>query len=136
MDGFLNDVVRFYTDLIGRTQGPMTFRLFLQPGMALLLAFRDGFKDAKIGRHPYFWTIMHDPVRREASLREGFKATGRILILGLVMDTIYQYKVFGTFHVLEALNVALILGFIPYFLLRGPADRIAHWWLKRKAGAL
>src|SRR5688572_32921511 len=40
MDGFLNDVVRFYTDLIGRTQGPMTFRLFLQPGMALLLAFR------------------------------------------------------------------------------------------------
>lgn len=133
MEAFINDVVRFYTDLIGRSDGPMTFRFFLQPGMALLFAIRDGIKDAKIGRTPYFWTILHDPIRRRASLHEGLRATGRIIALGLVMDVIYQYKVFGTFHVLEALNIVVILCFLPYLLMRGPVDRIARWWMTRKA---
>ncbi|MDI9240012.1 hypothetical protein QLQ15_13950 [Lysobacter sp. LF1] len=132
MEGFVNDAVRFYTDLIGRAEGPMTFRFVLQPTMALLMAVRDGFKDAKVGRAPYFWTITHDPVHRSASLNEGVKATGRILVLGLVMEIIYQYRVFGTFHVLEAVNFIVLLCFIPYLIMRGPINRLAHWWMARR----
>lgn len=132
MEGFVNDVVRFYSDLIGRAEGPMTFRFVLQPTMALLMAVRDGFKDARAGRAPYFWTIVNDPAHRSASLREGRKATGRILVLGLVMEVIYQYRVFGTFHVLEAVNFILLLCFVPYLIMRGPINRLARWWLERR----
>ena len=60
IDGRLMDdmTTRFWTDLIGRLTGPMTFRLILQPAMASLLAVRDGIKDAKAGRPAYFWAIF------------------------------------------------------------------------------
>ncbi|GAA5074265.1 hypothetical protein GCM10025759_16350 [Lysobacter panacisoli] len=132
MEGFVHDAVRFWTDLTGRAEGPMTFRFVLQPTMALLMAIRDGFKDAKIGRAPYFWTIVNDAHRRRASLDEGIEATARILALGLVMEIIYQYRVFGTFHVLEAVNFILLLCFIPYLVMRGPINRLAHWWMQRR----
>lgn len=131
LEAFVNDVVRFYDDLIGRTQGPMSFRFFLQPTMALIMALRDGVKDAKTGRPPYFWNIVNDPAARRDSIREGVKATARILLLGLVMEVIYQYKVLGTFHVLEAINVIIALCFLPYLLLRGPINRLVRWWLSR-----
>lgn len=128
LEAFVHDVVRFYDDLIGRTHGPMSFRFFLQPGMALLMALRDGTRDAKTGRRPYFWKIVNDPAARRASLHEGVKATTRILILGLVMEIIYQYRVLGTFHVLEAINVIVVLCFLPYLLMRGPINRLVRWW--------
>lgn len=131
LEAFVHDVVRFYDDLIGRTHGSMSFRFFLQPAMGLLMALRDGVKDAKTGRRPYFWKILNDPTARRESLHEGVKATTRILLLGLVMEIIYQYKVLGTFHVLEALNVIVALCFLPYVLLRGPINRLARWWMSR-----
>lgn len=132
MEGFVHDVMRFYTDLVGRAEGPMTFRFVLQPTMALLMAIRDGVKDAHAGRAPYFWTIVNDPPRRRASLHEGVKATGRILLLGVVMEIIYQYRVFGTFHVLEAANFILLLCFLPYLVMRGPINRLVRWWVMRR----
>ena len=131
MEGFVNDVVRFYTDLVGRSDGPMTFRFFLQPIMSLLMALRDGVKDAKTGQSPYSWRIVNNPGERRAALHEGIKSTTRILVLGLVMEIIYQYKVFGTFHVLEAVNIIFILCFLPYLIMRGPIARLARWWMSR-----
>jgi hypothetical protein len=43
-------LTRFWTDLIGRASGPMTFRVFLQPIMAMLYAIRDGVHDAHAAR--------------------------------------------------------------------------------------
>ena len=39
----------------------MAFRFILQPVMAAIFAIRDGMKDARAGRSPYFWTVLHDP---------------------------------------------------------------------------
>ena len=58
-------------------------------------------------------------------------STARVLLLGLVMDTIYQIIVLKTFYPAEAAIVAIVLAFIPYLLLRGPIARIA---LYRRAG--
>jgi hypothetical protein len=55
---------RFFGDLAGRLSGPYMFRFFLQPLMGLIYAFRDGLKDAKAGRPPYFWALFYDPAER------------------------------------------------------------------------
>lgn len=124
---------RIWTDLVGRVSGPMTFRLILQPTMALIFAVRDGLKDAREKRPPYFHTIFHDPTQRGPLLREGFKAVGRVFVFGIVMDVIYQLIVFRWVYPGEALLVMLILAFMPYLLLRGPANRLARFWRRGEA---
>ena len=63
-------------------------------------------------------------------------ATARIILLGLIMDAIYQFIEFKTFHPAEAVIIALLLAFVPYVVLRGMIARIARWWIGRgSAGA-
>jgi hypothetical protein len=124
---------RFWRDLTARPGGPMTFRFILQPIMAAIAALHDGLKDARSGRAPYFWTILHEPKERAARLSEGVIATARIILLGLIMDAIYQYKVLDTFYPGEAVLVALLLAFLPYMILRGPIARVASRRIKRTA---
>ena len=64
-----------WADLVARPTGPLSFRFILQPVMATLLAVRDGIKDARTGRSPYFWTVLHNPTERRARLHEGLVAT-------------------------------------------------------------
>jgi len=116
---------RFWNDLTARPGGPMTFRFILQPTMAAIAALHDGRKDARLGRAPYFWALVHEPEERAARLSEGIIATARIVLLGLGMDAIYQYEVLKTFYPAEAVLVALLLAFLPYIILRGPIARIA-----------
>jgi hypothetical protein len=132
--GFSDEVRhRVWTDLLDRPGGPMTFRFILQPAMASLAALHDGIKDARLGRSPYFWTIVRDPQRRARRLREGLVSTARIILLGLGMDAIYQYKVLNTFYPAEAVIIALSLAVVPYFVLRGPIARVARRWQSNPA---
>ncbi|HEX7079392.1 MAG TPA: hypothetical protein VF329_00055 [Gammaproteobacteria bacterium] len=133
--GFSSDVEqRIWRDLSERPGGPMTFRLILQPAMAALVAMRDGMEDARTGRSPYFWTLLVDRRERGPRLREGVIATSRIILLGLVMDVVYQLTVLDSFYPGEAVIVALLLAFVPYLLLRGPFARISAWWHARHSG--
>ena len=66
-------------------------------------------------------------------LREGLNATARIILLGLVMDTIYQILELQTFHPNEALIVALLLVFAPYVVMRGVVARVAGMWRRGAA---
>jgi len=122
---------RLWADLIARPGGPLEFRFLVQPLVAALLAVRDGMFDARTGRSPYFWTLVHDPARRHERLGEGIKATLRVVLLGVVIDVVYQFKVHGTVYPGEALGIALLLGFVPYLLIRGPIDRITR---RRRGG--
>lgn len=121
---------RLWDDLIGRIGGPMSFRLLLQPAMAMIFAIRDGLKDAREGRPAYFYSLFTDPQNRRSRLREGFKAVARVFALAIIMDLIYQVAVLRWFYPVEALVVAFVLAFLPYILLRGPVNRIARF-LKR-----
>jgi len=107
----------------------MTFRFLLQPTMASLAALRDGMNDARLGRSPYISALVRDSGERPRLLREGVVATAKILILGVAMDLFYQMYFFGSFHRAEAAKVAILLAFVPYFLLRGPINRIARRWI-------
>jgi hypothetical protein len=122
---------RIWRDTFDRPGGPMTFRFILQPCMAAIAAMHDGLQDARLGRAPYFWTVLHDPAERGDRLREGWLSTARIILLGLGMDAIYQHKVLNTFYPGEAVLVALALALVPYLILRDPIARVAHWWRVR-----
>ncbi len=104
----------------------MKFRLILQPVMAAIFAVRSGLKDAKQGKPPYFWAMFTNPENRREMLRDGWKSVGRVFILGIVIDVIYQFIAFKKFYPVEALVVAVVLAFIPYLLIRGPVTRIAR----------
>jgi hypothetical protein len=129
---------RLWTDILDRPGGPMTFRFILQPTMAIIAALRDGFHDARLGRRPYIWALIHgvrDSDGRSGRLWEGIISTARILILGVVMDIIYQWKVLDTFYPGQSAVIAILLAFIPYLLLRGPFERIARHWVAHPAAS-
>lgn len=119
-------LLRMWNDLLARPTGPEAFRFYLQPAMAAFFGIRDGVKDARNSRMPYLKSIITGAEDRSDRLLEGLKSTSRIIILGIVMDVIYQYRVLGAFYPFEALNVTFVLAFLPYLLVRGPAERIAR----------
>ena len=124
----------FWRDLIERPDAPMRFRFVLQPLMAALAAIHDGREDARAGRSPYFVTMLRNPGERVGLLREGLNATARIILLGLVMDVIYQLIVLKTFYPNEALVVALLLAFVPYLIIRGLVLRVARSRIRGSRG--
>jgi hypothetical protein len=127
--GFSAEVrTRVWQNLFERPGGPMVFRFFLQPTMAAIAAWRDGIQDARSGRTPFFAGALTDPGQRTARLNEALVATARIILLGLVMDGIYQAIEFKSFHPVEAVIIALLLAFVPYVLLRGLIARAARRW--------
>ena len=117
--------------LLDRPSGPVWFRFILQPALAAIAATVDGVKDARAGRPPYFWTMLHHPRKRTPHLREGLTATARLILIGMVMDVVYQCLVLDMFHPGEVVIVPLRLAFVPYVLVRGPITRLARWRIRR-----
>jgi hypothetical protein len=118
---------RTWQNILDRPGGPLTFRFILQPAMATIAALHDGIKDARTGRSPYLWAVFTNAVNRGGYLWDGVISTARIILLGLVMDSIYQVSELDQFYPGEAVIVALTLAFLPYLILRGPIARIARW---------
>jgi len=119
-------LTRIFENLLGRVSGPMKFRLILQPLMAILFAMRDGLKDAKKRQSAYFWAVFTNPDHRRDLLRGGWKSVGKIFIIAIIIDLVYQLIVFQWFYPGEAILVAVIPAFVPYLLIRGPVNRIAR----------
>jgi hypothetical protein len=122
-------LTRIWDHLLGRLSGPLTFRLLLQPAMSTLFAFRDGWRDAETGRSPFLWTIFGNHADRRRLIREGLRAIGKLAVFAIVLDFVYQLIVFRRIYPAEAIDVALVLAIAPYFLLRGPVNRIVRSWV-------
>ena len=124
-------LIRFVTNLVGRLTGPMGFRLFLQPAVAMFFAIRDGLQDARDGRSPHLWQIVTGPPEaRRRRIRETWRAVLKVFIMALVVDGIYQVIVVGWVYPVEALVTGVVLAFVPYVLLRGIVTRIARRWIR------
>ena len=122
---------RLWQDIFARPGGPMFFRFILQPVMAAIAAFHDGAKDARQGHEPYLTRLISSSEERGDLLNEAVISTGRIVLLGLVMDGIYQFTVLKTFYPGEMVVISLALALFPYLVLRGPFSRLARWWSAR-----
>jgi len=118
--------VRVGSQLIDRVSGPMKFRLVLQPVMASIFAIRSGLADAKAGKSPYFWGLLSDSGQRLDMIKDGWKSVGKVFILALVLDVVYQIIELRFVYPGEAIIVAFILAIVPYLILRGLTTRLAR----------
>ncbi len=120
------ELARAVEELLGRASGPFHFRLLLQPLMASIFAVRAGIGDAKAGRPPFFHTLLRDPAARGGLLRSMMKDVGKVFLLAIVLDVVYQVVALKTVHPLQVLLVAVVLAILPYVILRGPVERIVR----------
>lgn len=115
--------------LTERLHGPMNLRFIMQPLMACFFAFRDGKKDAIEGKAPYFWGLFTEPEHRRERLQSGWKSIGKVFIVAVILDLVFQIVAFRELRFQgSALLAGIILALLPYTLLRGPINR----WFSRK----
>jgi hypothetical protein len=118
---------RGWDNLLNRIGGPMTFRVVLQPAVAIMIAIRSGLRDARTGRPPFLWAVFTNPGHRRELVLEGWKEVAAVFIVALILDSIYQVIVHSGIYPVELLVAATILVLVPYLLVRGPVTRIARW---------
>ena len=116
--------VRFVGNFAQRIEGPLNFRFVIQPIMAVIFASIAGFKDAKWGKAPYFWSLFTDPMHRRELLKNGWKSIGKLFIFAIVLDVIFQIKELHTVYPGEAIIVAALLAIMPYLIVRGLVTRL------------
>jgi hypothetical protein len=116
--------LRIADNMVDRVSGPMKLRLVLQPTMAAIFAVRSGLKDARSGKPPYFWTLATDPTARAELLTDGWKSVGKVFMLALALDVVYQIVELHFVYPGEAVVVAFVLAIVPYLILRGLVTRL------------
>jgi hypothetical protein len=65
-------------------------------------------------------------------LHQGWEDVGKLFVIAMILDAIYQLIVHRGAYVGEMLITATVLAIIPYILIRGPVNRIARRFLIRK----
>jgi hypothetical protein len=118
--------LRFVDNLVDRVSGPMKFRLLLQPLMASFFAIRSGLSDARAGKPPYFWGMLTHPDQRADMVHDGWKSVGKVFVLAIVLDVVYQIVVLRFVYPGEVIVVAFVLAIVPYLILRGLVNRLAR----------
>jgi hypothetical protein len=117
---------RVWDNLVDRTTGPMWFRLVLQPVVAILLGVRAGRANARrivaSGSRPR----VFDPAHRRAMFLQTCREAGRPLIIGVVLDVIYQVIALRTVYPGEAVLVAFVLVVVPFHIVRTVIARKAR----------
>lgn len=119
-------LVRGWENVVGRPDGPMSFRLIMQPAMAIVLAVRSGLRDAREGQPPFLWTILSKRDRRPHLLRHGWNDVRNLFFVAIALDAIYQVIVHSMVYPLELLLTATVLALVPYFAVRGLVTRVAR----------
>jgi len=65
-------------------------------------------------------------------LESGWHSIGKVFIVAIVLDLVFQYLVFSNFRPIGALLAGVILALIPYLLLRGPVNRLMRLKTRRR----
>ncbi|MCK7497243.1 MAG: hypothetical protein MZW92_45235 [Comamonadaceae bacterium] len=128
----MGDYSGFIEGLLIRLAGPMGFRFLIQPLMAIFFAIRDGRKDEQEGRAPYFWALFSEPEHRRDMLKSGWKSVGKVFIIAIILDIVFQFIVFHGLRPGAGVIAGVILAIIPYILLRGPVNRVVQFIRKGK----
>jgi hypothetical protein len=115
-----------WQEIVSRPQGPLAFRFYLQPLMAIVLAVRDGLRDAREGQPAFLWSVFTDGVSRRDFIRDGWRSIGKVFMLALTLDVVYQAVVLGGLKPIQGLLVATTLAIVPYVIVRGPVSRLAE----------
>jgi hypothetical protein len=116
----------FLEDIPKRFTGPGRFRFILQPLFAFILGILNGLADARSGRPPYLYGILfHQNLRRDL-IKDGFSTIVNLLLMGILLDAIFQRIILGVAHPGPALIIGPILIVVPYGLARALSNRLAR----------
>ena len=135
MDSLADFWSRTVQEILGRAHGPLHFRLFVMPTVVVVLAIRAHLKDVRDGKPVFLGAFITSPTERRRLLRSALKDVGRVLVVALALDTIYQVLVFKAFYPGQAIVVATACAVVPYVVVRGPVTRLAHHLLQRRKAA-
>jgi len=116
----------FLEDIPKRLTGPGRFRFILQPSIAIALGIWGGVADARMGRPPYLSGILfHRDARREL-LRSGFESVVNLVLMGILLDSVFQWLILGRSHPGAALLMGPVLIALPYSFARALSNRFAR----------
>lgn len=116
---------RLIENMMDRVSGPMHLRILLQPVIASVFAIISGLKDAREGNPPYFWSLFTNAAHRREMLRDGWKSVGKVFVIAMLLDVVYQVVVQRFVYPGEVVLVALLLAIIPYLVVRGLVTLLA-----------
>lgn len=116
----------FLEDIPRRLTGPGRFRLILQPMIAIILGVRSGLGDAREGRPPFLYGVLFHTELRPELLRSGFRTVINLLLMGILMDAVFQWIILGVSHAGAALVVGPVLILVPYAIARALSNRVAR----------
>jgi len=117
---------QFLDELPQRLAGPGRFRFVLQPLVAIVLGWRAGRGDARAGRPAYLWGLIFGGPDRRPMLRSGLADIRNLVAVGIVLDAVAQFLIYGQVHPGAALVVGPILIGLPYALARALTGRGAQ----------
>ncbi|TGQ09097.1 hypothetical protein EN809_023015 [Mesorhizobium sp. M2E.F.Ca.ET.166.01.1.1] len=124
-------IARGWENFLARPTGSMNFRFIIQPTIATIIAVRAGIKDAREGRPAYLWAALTNPEYRLEMLHGGWKDMRMPFLVAATLDAIYQIITHQFIYPLELLLTATLLALVPYFVLRGPVNRVARRFIGR-----
>jgi hypothetical protein len=116
----------FIEEIPMRLSGPGRFRFILQPLIATLLGIRSGLADARSGRPPYLYGVLFNRKLRSELLKSGFATIVNLLLMGILLDSIFQWVIYGTSYPGAALIVGPVLIVTPYSVARALTNRCAR----------
>jgi hypothetical protein len=117
---------QFVEELPQRFSGPGRFRFILQPLVAILLGGRDGLADARAGQRPYLYALLVGSAQRKALMLGALNAIRNLMAMGITLDALAQFLIYGQVHPGAALLIGPVLICIPYAVARALANRLAR----------
>ena len=125
-------IARGWDNFLARPTGSLNFRFILQPAIATIIAARAGVKDARQGRPAYLWAALTNRNYRWQLLHGGWKDMRTPFLVAAILDAVYQLIIHKFIYPLELLFTATLLALVPYFVLRGPINRITRRFIGGK----
>jgi len=124
--GFYLFSIRFFEDIPKRLAGPGRLRFVFQPAMAIFLGWRAGHKDARTGRPPFLHGLLLHREHRAAVVRETLEGVAVLVLMGILLDSVFQWVLLGTSYPGAALVVGPVLITVPYAAARALAGAVAR----------
>jgi hypothetical protein len=116
----------FLDDIPKRLTGPGRFRFVLQPLIAVVLGVAGGLADVRAGRPPYLYALILRRDQRRGLLKSGFETVLNLLLMGILLDAIFQWVILGNSHPGAALVVGPVLIVVPYVVARALSNRLTR----------
>ncbi len=123
--GFYLFSAAFLEDLPKRLAGRGRMRFLFQPAMAIFLGVRSGREDARLGRPQFLAGLLH-PSHRSELLRTSLESISILLLMGILLDSVFQWILLGISYPVPALVVGPVLITIPYAAARTVASSIGR----------